>query len=58
MLAMCAGCTYTVQRRKSNFNDFSLVMDHLVIQEEQIHYNVLYKELEGNGKKYFPSSFS
>lgn len=33
-------------------------MDHLVIQEEQIHYNVLYKELEGNGKKYFPSSFS
>lgn len=43
MLAMCAGCTYTVQRRKSNFNNFSLVMDHLVIQEEKSHYNVLYK---------------
>lgn len=58
MLAVCAGYTYTVQRRKSNFNNFSLVMDHLVIQEEKTHYNVLYKELEGNGRKYFPSSFS
>lgn len=43
MLAMCACCTYTVQRRKSNFNNVGLVMDHLVIQEEKSHYNVLYK---------------